>query len=158
MGSVAPEEIPSESFGYDFEDNQTRKELELIDDLQKLDVSKQLDLPQVSSCSINFGTKDTFIVSQLVVVGDQSTGKSSVLQAVTEIPFSIDGEMCTRFATEIVLRRTPPNEPAKVDICIIPDKEETSERKKILETWQPDRPDPVHLDKITMQSIFQQVC
>ncbi len=36
-----------DSFGYDFEDSQTRAQLELVDDLQKLGVSKYLDLPQV---------------------------------------------------------------------------------------------------------------
>jgi hypothetical protein len=48
MGSV--EESPSgsfASFGYDFEDSQTRAELELIDDLHKLGVSKYVELPQV---------------------------------------------------------------------------------------------------------------
>lgn len=43
-------QTPSESeFGYDFEDIQTRLELNLIDDLQKLDVSKYISLPQVSN-------------------------------------------------------------------------------------------------------------
>lgn len=47
MGSI---KAPSGgAFGYDFEDQQTRLQLELIDDLQKLDVSKSLDLPQVSN-------------------------------------------------------------------------------------------------------------
>jgi hypothetical protein len=54
MGSIAFEEIQSESFGYDFEDKQTRQELELIDDLQKLGVSKYLDLPQVSNIYFSF--------------------------------------------------------------------------------------------------------
>lgn len=54
MGSIAIEEIQSESFGYDFEDKQTRQELELIDDLQKLGVSKYLDLPQASKICLCF--------------------------------------------------------------------------------------------------------
>ena len=58
MGSIAIEEIQSESFGYDFEDKQTRQELELIDDLQKLGVSKYLDLPQVSNICLLF--KETY--------------------------------------------------------------------------------------------------
>jgi RAB protein geranylgeranyltransferase component A len=57
MGSIALEEIPSESFGYDFEDKQTRQELELIDDLQKLGVSKYLALPQVSNNCLFFSEK-----------------------------------------------------------------------------------------------------
>ncbi len=41
------EEVSPDSYGYDFEDEQTRKQLELLDDLQKLGVSKYLDLPHV---------------------------------------------------------------------------------------------------------------
>ena len=39
---------PGAPLGYDFEDSQTRAQLELIDDLQKLGVSKYLGLPQVN--------------------------------------------------------------------------------------------------------------
>jgi hypothetical protein len=39
---------PDTSLGYDFEDSQTRAQLELLDDLQKLGVSNYLGLPQVS--------------------------------------------------------------------------------------------------------------
>lgn len=47
MGSI---EAPSDgAFGYDFEDQQTRMQRDLTVDLQKIDVSKSLDLPQVSS-------------------------------------------------------------------------------------------------------------
>lgn len=35
------------SIGYDFEDQQTRAQLELIDDLKRLGVESYLDLPQV---------------------------------------------------------------------------------------------------------------
>ena len=42
---------------------------------------------------------------QLIVCGDQSSGKSSVLQAVAGIPFPHSSVQCTRFATEVVLRR-----------------------------------------------------
>jgi hypothetical protein len=62
MGSVAIEEIPSECLGYDFEDKQTRRELELIDDLQKLGVSKYLDLPQVSSWYSIFRIPNVIII------------------------------------------------------------------------------------------------
>lgn len=46
------------SFGYDFEDKQTRAQLELIDDLQKLGVSKYLDLPQVCFPAFLMGFAD----------------------------------------------------------------------------------------------------
>lgn len=43
--------------------------------------------------------------SQLVVVGDQNTGKSSVLQAITEISFPVEETMCTRFPIKISFRQ-----------------------------------------------------
>ena len=44
---------------------------------------------------------------QLVIVGDQSAGKSSLLQSLTDIPFPVGGRLCTRFPTRIISRRTP---------------------------------------------------
>ncbi|CAJ2513571.1 Uu.00g016900.m01.CDS01 [Anthostomella pinea] len=42
---------------------------------------------------------------QLVVVGDQSSGKSSVLEGLTGFAFPRDAELCTRYATQITCRR-----------------------------------------------------
>lgn len=42
-----------------------------------------------------------------MVVGDQSSGKSSVLQAITRLPFPVDDGLCTRFPTEVSLQRAP---------------------------------------------------
>ncbi|TKA74100.1 hypothetical protein B0A55_11064 [Friedmanniomyces simplex] len=39
----------------------------------------------------------------LVVCGDQSTGKSSVLEGITGIPFPREEGVCTKFATEVIL-------------------------------------------------------
>lgn len=36
---------------------------------------------------------------QIVVCGDQSSGKSSVLEAITEVPFPRKENLCIRFAT-----------------------------------------------------------
>ncbi|RMZ81655.1 hypothetical protein DV737_g2428, partial [Chaetothyriales sp. CBS 132003] len=41
---------------------------------------------------------------QIVVCGDTSSGKSSVLGALSGIPFPVSASICTRFATEISLR------------------------------------------------------
>jgi hypothetical protein len=38
---------------------------------------------------------------QLIVCGDQSSGKSSVLEAISGIPFPTRDNMCTWFATEV---------------------------------------------------------
>lgn len=45
------------------------------------------------------------IHSQLVVVGDQSSGKSSVLEGLTGFAFPRAAELCTRYATQITCRR-----------------------------------------------------
>jgi len=39
-------------------------------------------------------------------VGDQSSGKSSVLEGLTELPFPRDSSLCTRFPTQIVFKRS----------------------------------------------------
>ncbi|RMZ88054.1 hypothetical protein DV736_g4719, partial [Chaetothyriales sp. CBS 134916] len=43
---------------------------------------------------------------QIVVCGDTSSGKSSVLEALLGVPFPVDSTICTRFATAIALRYT----------------------------------------------------
>ncbi|EQB51277.1 dynamin family protein [Colletotrichum gloeosporioides Cg-14] len=63
--------------------------LDKIDKLRELGISKQVPLPQ------------------LVVVGDQSSGKSSVLESLTGYYFPRSVGLCTRHATEIVCRREP---------------------------------------------------
>jgi GTPase SAR1 family protein len=52
------------------------------------------------------------------VCGDQSAGKSSVLEALTGVPFPRNDNTCTRFATEIILRRA---DLKSLTIKIIPD-------------------------------------
>ncbi|KAK4032118.1 hypothetical protein C8A01DRAFT_51023 [Parachaetomium inaequale] len=66
--------------------------LDTIDSLREIGVSNFVDLPQI------------------IVVGDQSSGKSSVLEAISRVRFPVDGDLCTRFATELVLRRAPSGE------------------------------------------------
>jgi hypothetical protein len=77
-----------------------------------------------------------------VVVGDQSSGKSSVLQAITKLPFRVHERMCTRFATEVALQRSVGPESISVQIKMAPDdststdgdsEEEDSETVRVLE-------------------------
>ncbi|PNP43685.1 hypothetical protein TGAMA5MH_04657 [Trichoderma gamsii] len=44
---------------------------------------------------------------QIIVVGDQGSGKSSVLEAISRIHFPVGDGVCTRFPIELVLRRAP---------------------------------------------------
>lgn len=62
------------------------KLINVIDDLRE-HIGRHIDLPQ------------------LVVCGDQSSGKSSVLEAISGLPFPMKSILCTRFATELALRR-----------------------------------------------------
>lgn len=78
---------------------------------------------------------------------------------MTEIPFAIDDKMCTKFATEIVLQRTPPGHPTEIEVSIMPDTNETPERKQELLSWRPMPFDSnATLDETTMKRIVQQVC
>ncbi|KAF2183123.1 hypothetical protein K469DRAFT_728181 [Zopfia rhizophila CBS 207.26] len=71
-------------------------------------------------------------LSQLVVCGDQSSDKSSVLEAITEIPFPRKESLCTRFATEIVLRRDPTS---TTKITITPDKNRDKQEQAKLKSF-----------------------
>ncbi|KAK4964069.1 hypothetical protein LTR66_012493 [Elasticomyces elasticus] len=83
------------------QNEEMRKVMDVVDNLRRTGLGAILQLPQ------------------LVVCGDQSSGKSSVLEAITEIPFPRKENLCTRFATEIILRRARVE---TVSIRIIPDK------------------------------------
>lgn len=56
---------------------------------------------------------------QLVVSGDQSAGKSSVLEGLTGLPFPRQDGLCTRFATEILLHHDD-REEMKIEASLIP--------------------------------------
>ncbi|KAJ9133302.1 Dynamin family protein [Pleurostoma richardsiae] len=101
MGSIT-EMPPTIDAALDTQDlaNEQRGLLDLIDTLQ-------------------FAQLDNVKLPQIVVVGDQSAGKSSVLEAITGTPFPRDAGACTRFATEIRLRRSSES---NLTVSIIPDK------------------------------------
>jgi GTPase SAR1 family protein len=71
--------------------------------LQSTTVRQRLN--QVNSVRAK-GIGDHIALPQLVVCGDQSAGKSSVLAGVTGIPFPRQDGVCTKFPTEIILRHT----------------------------------------------------
>ncbi|KAK4044347.1 P-loop containing nucleoside triphosphate hydrolase protein [Parachaetomium inaequale] len=91
--------------------------LELAVDAQELAGEQRALLDLIDK--LQFAQLDNVKLPQIVVVGDQSAGKSSVLEAITGTPFPRDAGACTRFATEIRLRRAP--QPS-ITVSVIPDK------------------------------------
>jgi len=73
-----------------------------IDELRRSGAGQVLDLPQ------------------LVIVGKQATGKSSLLQSLTDIPFPAGDGLCTQFATRIISRRTAPGDTSIIRASIEP--------------------------------------
>lgn len=90
-----------------------RKVMDTVDRLRKAGLGSIVQLPQI------------------VTVGDQSSGKSSTLEAITGIPFPRKENLCTRFATQIVMRRAKTE---SVAVAIMPDKLRPSHEQEKLKT------------------------
>jgi energy-coupling factor transporter ATP-binding protein EcfA2 len=73
--------------------------LDSIDNLRSQGISHYVSLPQI------------------IVCGDQSSGKSSVLEALSGVSFPVKSNLCTRFPIEIVLRKT---QHASIKVSIVP--------------------------------------
>lgn len=85
--------------------------LHKIDALRERNIGQHLPLPQ------------------LVVVGDQSSGKSSLLESLTGIPFPRGQELCTRYATQITSRR---DSVTRINITIIPGPNSSDTQRELL--------------------------
>lgn len=94
---------------------QKRDLFDIIDKLRSQGTSKYVDLPEI------------------IVCGDQSSGKSSVLEAISGMSFPTKDNLCTRFATELILRRTP--DITSCTISIIPDAERSEFEKAELKRF-----------------------
>ncbi|KAK4952403.1 hypothetical protein LTR10_009209 [Elasticomyces elasticus] len=94
--------------------------LNAIDRLRDLHIDKDVSIPQI------------------VVVGDQSSGKSSVLKAITGVNFPVGINTVTSFATEVVLRRAPRS---SIDVRLRPagDRLKPASREHV-EAFRPDFP------------------
>ena len=78
------------------------------------------------------GVGDYVALPQIIVVGDQSSGKSSVLEGLTELPFPRDSGLCTRFATQITFRRA---KETSISVTIIPALNASQEHIETIQTW-----------------------
>ncbi|CZT51083.1 related to vacuolar sorting protein VPS1, dynamin, and related proteins [Rhynchosporium secalis] len=73
--------------------------------LESLQSTEELGLLDTIDSLRSQGVSHYISLPQLIVCGDQSSGKSSVLEAISGIPFPTKDNLCTRFATELILRR-----------------------------------------------------
>lgn len=76
------------------------------DTLNGLCSKDQLDLLDSIDCLRSQGISHYVSLPQIIVCGDQSSGKSSVLEAISGVSFPTKSNLCTRFPTELVLRKT----------------------------------------------------
>jgi hypothetical protein len=104
----------------------------LIDNNEKMAAPQPFEFQLSSVTQLNvvdklreLGVGDFVALPQLVAVGDQSSGKSSVLEAFLGIPFARDQGLCTRFPTQITMRRT---DYEKIAISIIPQASASAEK------------------------------
>jgi GTP-binding protein EngB required for normal cell division len=67
--------------------HETKDLLDIVDRLRSHGINRYINLPEI------------------IVCGEQSSGKSSVLEAVSGMKFPSKDNLCTRFATELILRR-----------------------------------------------------
>lgn len=107
--SIPPTQMSIDSTLEGLQTDEQRRVLDTVSHVRKCGLESVLSLPQI------------------VVCGDQSAGKSSVLEALTEIPFPRDDNLCTRFATEICLRRDPVD---SLTIRVIPDSDRPQEKQE----------------------------
>jgi GTP-binding protein EngB required for normal cell division len=92
--------------------HETRDLLDIVDNLRSHGINRYIDLPEI------------------IVCGEQSSGKSSVLEAVSGVKFPSKDNLCTRFATELILRRGPE---APIKIGIVPSSQERDRSESDLE-------------------------
>ncbi len=117
-----------------------------LENLQTDDQRRVLDtVAQVRKC----GLEGILSLPQLVVCGDQSAGKSSVLEALTEIPFPRADNLCTRFATEIILRRAAVD---SLTIRVIPDSKRNAAEQESIKSFEASIMDFTELPTIMEQA------
>ncbi|KAF1815442.1 hypothetical protein P152DRAFT_511593 [Eremomyces bilateralis CBS 781.70] len=103
----------------ELQDDRETQFLNVVDDIRSHDLNRELSLPQ------------------LVVCGSQSSGKSSVLEAITRVPFPRGDTTCTRFVTEIRLLR---DNVRSVNVSIIPDSSRSPANQAALSGFNMSRP------------------
>lgn len=71
-----------------------------------LPLGEQTQLLDAVDSLRRFGVESDIGAPHLIVIGDQSSGKSSVLEAICRVQLAIHHRLCTRFPIELVIRRS----------------------------------------------------
>ncbi len=94
---------------------------------------------------------------KLIIIGDQSTRKSFLHEKLTGLSFSIASDLCTRFATQIVLRRAQDEDVGvKVTIISNPSAQSIKIKTRLLRSKQEVL--TKNFDSKEFQNIFDEVC
>ncbi|KAM3528108.1 hypothetical protein MY4038_006066 [Beauveria bassiana] len=94
--------------------------LNAVDSLRSQGVSRYISLPQI------------------IVCGDQSSGKSSVLESISGVSFPVKSSLCTRFPTELILRKTTVS---SINVSIVPHQSRSESDKESLSKFHENLPD-----------------
>ncbi|MGH0184185.1 UNVERIFIED_CONTAM: hypothetical protein FKN15_014379 [Acipenser sinensis] len=92
MGSVERRSLKMDNVFHDLYEDKVRPYLDFIDSLRALGVDQDLPLPTI------------------VVIGDQSSGKSSVLEALSGVSLPRGGGLMTRCPLELILKNVKTDE------------------------------------------------
>lgn len=104
-----------------------------IDQLQSLQSRDQAALLDTVDEIRRHGVNRYVSLPQLIVCGDQSSGKSSVLEAISGVQFPVNDGLCTRFTTEVILRRASKS---LATVKLIPSKDASPSHKDKLSLFE----------------------
>lgn len=96
--------------------------------LHQLNTDEAKALHDLSNRLSACGVGKLINLPQIIVVGEQSSGKSSVLEAISRVRFPVEAGLCTRFATELVFRQA---DKTRVDVSV-----RFADKSKALKTFQ----------------------
>ncbi|KAM0513409.1 hypothetical protein ACHAPE_007873 [Trichoderma viride] len=100
--------------------------------LEGLCSKEQLELLNTVDSLRSQGISHYISLPQIIVCGDQSSGKSSVLEAISGVSFPVSSGLCTRFPTELILRTAAD---ISVKVSIIPHERPSKSEKDPLSDY-----------------------
>ncbi|KAL4963472.1 dynamin family protein [Aspergillus stella-maris] len=150
--SSLPPILSLEPTVFDLEGNTMAEHHELLPTSTSLTDPALLEkFDRLFACNVG----DYVALPQLIAVGDQSSGKSSVLEGLTGLPFPRDSTLCTRFATQIVFRRAAGQASRRIRASIKPAAQSHPECIARLKSWT--RTEAGHLDPKSFSDMIHEV-